>query len=86
MNEVTKRPRGRPRPQETVERDNAVLALVSKQPMTRNQLHRALDMEPGTEIKVYLSLRRLRAQRLVRTCLGTGANTVWTANVTSPCP
>jgi len=86
MTQTMKRPRGRPRPQETVERDNAVLDLVRRQPMTRNQLHRALEMAPGTEIKVYLSLRRLRSLGLVRMCLGAESHTVWTADVTSPCP
>lgn len=60
------RPRGRPRPQETIERDFKILEyLKSSGPKTRNQLAEDLDL---SKTKTYLALDRLRRQGLVRTC------------------
>lgn len=79
-----KRRRGRPRPDETIERDEKVLKLLQEQgAQTRNDIAEALGM--GTTI-AYLSLDRLRRQGKVRKCAGTGASTLWTSEATSPCP
>lgn len=79
-----KRPRGRPRPQETVIRDNRVRQYLALHgPHSRNQLAAALGYEKS---HVYLSLSRLRAAGQVRTCGGNGEDTVWTTEVSKPCP
>ena len=82
----TKIPRGRPRPKETIDRDERVLRLVCERPRTRNELRELMRMDPGTEVLVYLSLSRLRQRGKVRLCQGSGADRVWTADVDSPCP
>lgn len=56
---MNSRPQGRPRPTETIERDHRVLDLLRQAPRTRNELRELLGMDPGTETRVYLSLRRL---------------------------
>lgn len=64
MTEGTTR-RGRPRPQDTIERDKQVYAKLLEGPATREQLAESLGAPPT---HVYLSLYRLRrdgrAQRL----------------------
>lgn len=60
------RPRGRPRPQETIDRDIRILKhLRSEGARTRNQLAEDLGL---SKTKTYLALDRLRRQGLVRTC------------------
>lgn len=79
-----KRPRGRPRPQETVRRDNLVRQHLSiNGPMTRNQLAESLGLSLSL---TYLSLSRLRVAGLVRICGGASEMAVWTTEVDSPCP
>ena len=81
----TKRPRGRPRPEETINRDAAVLAhLQLHGPQSRNQLAESL----GLSLTItYLSLDRLRRDGKVRTCADTaGPTTIWSADVGAPCP
>jgi predicted ArsR family transcriptional regulator len=81
----TKRPRGRPRPQETIDRDNAVLAYLTEHgPQTRNALADALGQEKS---KIWLSLDRLRRDNQVRLCGPQGGpDAIWTAQVDAPCP
>lgn len=60
------RPRGRPRPQETKDRDKLILRhLRSVGARTRNQIAEDLGI---TKTKTYLALDRLRRGGLVRTC------------------
>jgi hypothetical protein len=100
METATRRPRGRPRPKETVELDADVLAcLKAAGPQTRNQLAQTVtqaratwareqglhDRRPAVDVKrVYLALRRLRDAGSVRKCAGEGAYTIWSASETCP--
>lgn len=78
-----KRPRGRPRPQETIDRDRRVLAYLEQEgPQTRNRLAEALGEEKS---KVWLALDRLRREGKVQLCDG-GSEVVWTSRVGVPCP
>jgi uncharacterized membrane protein len=81
----TKRPRGRPRPQATIDRDNAILAyLRSSGARSRNDISDALGL-PRTV--TYLALGRLREQGKVRICAAQGGpNVLWTTEVDAPCP
>lgn len=56
--------RGRPRPAETIRRDETVLALLKDHPdgLRRNDLAELMDLEP---IKTWLSLDRLRKRGLI---------------------
>jgi uncharacterized membrane protein len=80
-----KRPRGRPRPQATIERDEKILAYLRENgAATRNDLSAALLL-PKTV--TYLALNRLREQGLVRICASTGGpNVLWSTEVDAPCP
>lgn len=80
-----KRPRGRPRPEETIRRDKAVLASLKQHgPQTRNAL---ADRLGEGKSKVWLSLDRLRRDGLVRLCGPQGGpDAVWTSEVAKPCP
>lgn len=49
--------RGRPRPQEVMQRDERVRELLASGPKTRNELATALSVDPNT---AYLSIFRLR--------------------------
>lgn len=82
---TAKRPRGRPRPQETIKRDEAVLAYLRDHgPQTRNDLSAALLLP---KVATYLTLNRLRDQGLVRICAAQGGpNVLWTTEVSAPCP
>jgi predicted ArsR family transcriptional regulator len=82
---TTKRPRGRPRPQETIDRDNAVLAYLTEHgPQTRNALADALGQEKS---RIWLSLDRLRRDGRVRLCGPQGGpEAIWTTEVSAPCP
>ena len=84
MNE-TRKTRGRPRPQETIDRDAAVLAhLKMNGPCTRSGIAEAFGLPP---VKVWLCLDRLRREGLVRTCARTeGPGLLWSAEVDRPCP
>jgi len=86
MPEQTTRPRGRPRPQETIERDQRILAYLKENgPRTRNDLADALGEERS---KTWLSLDRLRRENKVRLCASAspGPDMLWTTEVTEPCP
>jgi predicted ArsR family transcriptional regulator len=80
-----KRPRGRPRPQETIERDRRILEYLRREgPQSRNALAEALGEEKS---KVWLALDRLRKDDLVQLCDGVkGVEAVWTTAVGVPCP
>jgi predicted ArsR family transcriptional regulator len=81
----TRRPRGRPRPQETIDRDNAVLEYLNTHgAQSRNALAEALHEEKS---RVWLSLDRLRRDGRVRLCGPQGGpDAVWTTEVSAPCP
>lgn len=67
--------RGRPRSQETVERDERVLTVLRENgPTTKEQLVEALGMTPE---KVYLSLWRLRKESKVERTSSSGTRHVW---------
>lgn len=74
-----KRPRGRPRPQETIERDQKILSLLRDLgPRTRNTI--AEDLGLSVTI-VYLSLDRLRREDKVQIRPDTnGPGAVWMVN------
>lgn len=70
------RRRGRPRSQETIERDARVLASLGEGPLTKEQLVEQLGLAPQL---VYLSLWRLkRDNRVERTSDGVARHT-WSA-------
>lgn len=75
--------RGRPRPEEAIQRDESVLELLKSGPLTRNQLRDATGLAPTI---VYLSLSRLRRQGRVKLCQGAAGNRVWSTDVDGPCP
>lgn len=84
MTEQKRRPRGRPRPQETIERDRRVLEqLRAHGPQSRNDLADALGESRSL---VWLSLNRLRNDGLVAICTATENAAVWTVEVDAPCP
>lgn len=80
-------PRGRPRPEETIRRDELVLSILKGQPMSRNRLWEKLSTEGdlASPSQVWLSLDRLRKEGRVKLCQGIGER-VWTSNVDEPCP
>lgn len=79
-----KRTRGRPRPDETIKRDDSIETLLNERgPLTRNQVAEELNLTPTL---AYLALDRLRRQRRVRKCAGTGSSTVWSSAAEEPCP
>lgn len=82
-----RRPRGRPRPDETISRDLTILDVLRKHgPQSRNDLADLLGMDED-RTKVYLSLRRLRDQGLVCTCAPReGSDMLWMAVEGKPCP
>lgn len=79
------RRRGRPRPQETIDRDRAVLKYLTEHgSASRNEVADALGQEKS---KIWLSLDRLRRDGLVRLCGPAGGpDAVWTTAVDAPCP
>lgn len=85
MSHESKRPRGRPRPPETIERDSAVLAhLRLNGAQTRNQIAESLGLGKAV---AYLALNRLRARGAVRICAArSGSGVLWTTEVDQPCP
>lgn len=79
-----KRPRGRPRPDETMDRDDTIEQLLqTRGAMTRNEIAEELNL---TTTLTYLALDRLRRQGRAKKCAGTGSNTLWTSEAESPCP
>lgn len=65
--------RGRPRPQDVLQRDDRTLELLREGPKTRNELAEALGVKPDT---AYLSLYRLRRAGQVEKIHGEGAEGV----------
>jgi len=78
--------RGRPRPEETIRRDERVLKILSAGPLSRNTLWEKLnEAETVSASQVWLSLDRLRREGRVKLCQGIGQR-VWSSRVDEPCP
>lgn len=77
--------RGRPRPEDTIERDDRILELLSKRgPHTRNEIAERLGISFSL---TYLALDRLRRAGRVKRCLQTdGGTSVWSTAVDESCP
>lgn len=73
--------RGRPRPVETIERDDCIYDLLTEGALSRGQI--AEQMELTTDL-VALALRRLQREGRVQQCLQGGV-IVWSV-VGTPCP
>lgn len=80
-------PRGRPRPEETIRRDEHVLRILRSGAMSRNRLWEKLSAEGDlvSPSQVWLSLDRLRRDGRVKLCQGIGER-VWTCKIDEPCP
>lgn len=80
-----KRPRGRPRPPETIERDERIYSyLHTGGAKSRNAISEELGLDKTI---TYLALDRLRRAGRVRTCADTaGPSTLWSSDVEAPCP
>lgn len=74
--------RGRPRPIETIERDERIYELLAAESMSRGQL--AQETSLTTDL-VALALGRLRRDGRVRQCLDGGV-IVWSVANGTPCP
>lgn len=74
--------RGRPRPIETIERDERIYELLATESMSRGQL--AQETSLTTDL-VALALGRLRRDGRVRQCLDGGV-IVWSVADGTPCP
>jgi predicted ArsR family transcriptional regulator len=81
----TDRPRrGRPRPEDAIERDDRIRELLTEYgPQTRNDIADALGI---THSLTYLALSRLRDQGGVKRCLQDDGSSVWSVDVSDPCP
>jgi Fe2+ or Zn2+ uptake regulation protein len=77
--------RGRPRPEETIRRDERVLQILSQGALSRNRLWTRLKKEEPsvTQSQVWLSLDRLRSAGKVRLCQGIGER-IWTTEQSCP--
>lgn len=74
---------GRPRPAETINRDEAIHTLLANTgPRTRNQLAKQLHLPPSI---VYLALDRLRRAGRIRQCVRDGV-ILWAIADGTPCP
>lgn len=74
--------RGRPRPVETIERDDRIHALLTEEARSRGQLAQATGL---TTDLVHLALGRLKRAGRVRQCLQDGV-IVWSVADGTPCP
>lgn len=74
--------RGRPRPIETIERDERIYELLAAESMSRGQLAQQTSL---TTDLVALALGRLRRDGRVRQCLDGGV-IVWSVADGTPCP
>lgn len=84
MTTQERRPRGRPRPAETIQRDETILGYLEDHGQaTRNEIAQALGLD---KTKTYLSLSRLRAAGLIRKCVDRANDVVWSAGAEEPCP
>ncbi len=79
--------RGRPRPDETIRRDERVLSILRTGALSRNRLRDKLNEtdETVSASQVWLSLDRLRREGKVKLCQGIGER-VWSCDVDEPCP
>lgn len=72
------------RPQDVVDRDDAVLQYLKDHGMsTRNEIAAALEITPQL---TYLSLYRLREAGDAKRCLSETNEQTWSAAVEEPCP
>lgn len=85
MTDTQKRPRGRPRPEATVKRDERILAYLDKNgPQTRNALAEKLRL---SKTITYLALDRLRHKGQVRICAHQGGpGVLWSSDMEGSCP
>jgi len=75
--------RGRPRPQDSIDRDRKILELLTEQgPQTRNDVSDSLRISRSL---AYLALARLRGKGQIKCCLRDGV-VVWSTEVENPCP
>lgn len=74
--------RGRPRPAETIERDETIHQLLTKGSRSRGQLAQETGL---TADLVALALGRLRRDGRIRQCLQDGV-IVWSVADGTPCP
>ncbi|MFE6634643.1 hypothetical protein ACFVFT_15100 [Streptomyces tendae] len=81
MQQTTPR-RGRPRPTETIERDNQIHTLLAGGARSRGQIAQETGL---TTDLVHLALRRLQRDGRVRQCLDAGV-IVWSVADDTPCP
>lgn len=82
MPQTEQRRRGRPRPAETIERDEQIYRLLAERSHSRGQLARAVGL--STDL-VHLALRRLQRDGRARQCLDGGV-IVWSVDDGTPCP
>lgn len=81
--QTVRRDRGRPRPAETIERDEHIHDLLADEgALSRGQIAQKTGL---TTDLVRLALRRLRDGGLVRQCLRDGV-VVWSLADGTPCP
>jgi hypothetical protein len=82
MSEVKRR--GRPRSQETIDRDTAILDLLkSDGPLSRRAISDRLGVNWS---RTYLALERLRNEGKVKPCGGSSRAMVWTVDTEERCP
>jgi predicted ArsR family transcriptional regulator len=75
--------RGRPRPEESIERDLRIRTLlINEGPKTRNEIADSLGMSKSL---AYLALSRLRESGKVKRCLKADGTSVWQPSEVS-CP
>jgi hypothetical protein len=74
--------RGRPRPAETIERDDQIHTLLASGALSRGQIAQETGL---TTDLVHLALRRLQRDGRVRQCLQGGV-IVWSVTDGTPCP
>lgn len=74
--------RGRPRPVETIERDERIYKLIADGTGSRSALARATGLDRPT---VALCVQRLKKAGRIRTCADGGA-IVWSVADGTPCP
>lgn len=76
--------RGRPRSQETIDRDAAIIRLLTTEgPMPRRKISERLDINWS---RTYLALERLRNEGRVKPCGGSSRAMVWTIETEERCP
>jgi len=82
MEQIVSRGRGRPRPAETIDRDERIHTLLASGARSRGQIAQETGL---TTDLVRLALRRLRRDGRVRQCLRDGV-VVWSLDDDTPCP